>query len=113
MVYYCLYTATTGDLLDTEPIMFHIIDVVIPKIRADWEYVAYSMRYSIPEVKAFAKDSSNSKQSCMNLFIDWLSTPHDVNPKTWHTLLDRIKAIHSLRVVAEDIEKEIIERLTS
>ena len=93
--------------MDTKPNMWRIIDIAIPKIKAKWKYVAYSMGYSIPAVSAFEKDSRDSEQSCLNLFEDWLSTQNGVTPKTWCTLLDRIKAVDGLQTAAEDIEKRI------
>ena len=111
-MYDCLYTAT-HDVLDTEPNMWDIISIVIPGINAKWNYVAYSMQYSISAVDAFAKNSSNTGESCLNLFKDWLSTPHGVAPKTWRTLLDRIKAVDGLQAEAEKIKREIIKKLTT
>ena len=110
MVHYFLYAAT-HDLLDKKPDVWNIISIVIPKIKAKWEYVAYSMQYSISAVDAFKKDDCG--ESCLNLFKDWLKTPHGITPTTWHTLLNRIKAVDGLQAEAEDIERELIEKLTS
>ena len=107
----CTLTAT-HHLLDTKPEMWHIISIVIPEIKAKWEYVAFSMQYSIPAVEAFKKDSSDCGGSCFNLFKDWLSTSHGVTPKTWRTLLNRIKDVDGLQFVVQDIERKIIEKLT-
>ena len=104
-----MYTATHY-VLDTEPEMWHIVSIVIPRIKVKWEYVAYSMQYSISAVNAFSKDS---EESCLNLFKDWLSTSHGVTPKTWRTLLDRIKDVDDLQAEAQNIEKKIIKKLTS
>ena len=68
--------------MDTQPEIWDLIDIVIPKINAKWDYVAYSMKYGIPAVNAFEKDSHDSKQSCLNLFKDWLSTENGITPKT-------------------------------
>ena len=100
----------THDVLDTKPNMWDIISIVIPRIKAKWEYVAYSMQYSISAIDAFASDSG---ESCLNLFKDWLSTSHGVTPKTWRTLLDRIKDVDGLQAEAQNIEKKIIEKLTA
>ena len=94
--------------MDTKPDMWHIISIAIPRIKAKWDYVAYSMGYGIPAVSAFEKDSRDSEQSCLNLFKDWLCTQNGVTPKTWRTLLDRIKAVDGLQTAAEDIEKEFL-----
>ena len=109
---FCLCIAT-HDVLDTEPNMWHIISIVIPRIKAKWEYVAYSMQYSIPAVDEFAKDSHDSEQNCLNLFKNWLNTPNGVFPKTWCTLLVRIKAVDGLKAEADDIEREIMKELAT
>ena len=70
------------------------------------------MQYRVSAVDAFAKNSSKTGESCLNLFEDWLSTPHGVAPKTWRTLLDRIKAVDGLQAEAEKI-KRIVEKLTA
>ena len=93
--------------------MWDIISIVIPRIKAKWDYVAYSMKYSISAVNAFKKDSSDSGQSCLNVFEDWLSTPNGITPKTWHTLLDRLKAVDGLQAEAEDIERKAMKILAS
>ena len=104
--------AATHDLLDTKPEMWHIISIVIPEIKAKWEYVAFSMQYSILAVDAFKKDSSDCGGSCFNLFKDWLSTSQGVTPKTWRTLLNRVKDVDDLQFVVKDIEQKIIKELT-
>ena len=93
--------------------MWDIISIVIPKIKAKWDYVAYSMKYSITAVNAFEKDSTDSEQSCLKVFKDWLSTPNGITPKTWLTLLDRIKAVDGLQAEAEDIERKAMAKLAS
>ena len=93
--------------MDTQPEIWDLLDIVVPLINAKWDHVAYSMKYGIPAVNAFEKDSLDSKQRCLNLFKDWLSTENGITPKTWRTLLDRIKAVDGLHAAAEDIEKRI------
>ena len=101
------YLHIANDVMDTKPDMWHIIDIAIPRIKAKWNYMAYSMGYGILAVNAFERDSRDSEQSCLNLFEDWLSTQNGVTPKTWRKLLDRIKAVDGLQTAAEDIEKII------
>ena len=88
-----------------KPDMWSLIKIVIPKIQAEWEDVAYSMQYDVAAVKAFRKDCDDCKRCCRKLFEDWLDSSHGVTPKTWSKLIERIKDVDSLK--AEDIEKEL------
>ena len=102
-----------SDKLDEEmyynekPKMWDLIKIVIPKIQAEWEYVAYSLQYDVPDVKAFKKDCYDCNKCCQKLFEDWLDSSHGVMPKTWSKLLERIKAVDSLKAASEAIEKEL------
>ena len=88
-----------------KPEMCDLITIVIPKIQAEWEDVAFSMRYDVAAVKAFKEDCHDCKKCCRKLFEDWLDSSRGVTPKTWSKLLGRIKAVNSLK--AEDIVKEL------
>ena len=88
--------------------MVDIIEIVIPKIQAEWEYVAYALRYQIPTVKAIkAKCNDNPKKCCKELFEDWLSTNHGASPKTWSTLLDKLKKVEDLAAARDEIMEEL------
>ena len=88
--------------------MGDINKIVIPKIQAEWEYVAYALRYQIPTVKAIkAKCNDNPKKCCKELFEDWLSTDHGAGPKTWSTLLDKLKEVEDLAAATNDIMNEL------
>ena len=89
--------------------MWEITKIVIPKIMADWESLAYCMRYTPQEVEAFRRDSQDLKQCCKNMFVNWLSTAHGPTPKTYQTLLKHIKKIDNLTTASEEIEKELIK----
>ena len=92
----------------TEPDMWTLIKIVVPKIKAEWELVAFSMNYDLYTVKAIREDYQNEKECCKRLFEDWLSSSRGVKPKTWNVLLGRIKHVPSLRMAAESIEKQLI-----
>ena len=92
--------------------MWDLIKIVIPKIKADWEYLAYSLKYDIPTVKAIERDCRDSGHCCKTLFEDWLSTDHGATPKTWHTLLQSIEEVESLLAAADDIKKELSRKFT-
>ena len=88
--------------------MWELINIVIPKIKAKWEDVAYCMRYKVHEVKAIATESHDLKERCMKLFTNWLTTSHSPTPKTWQTLLDHLKRVDELTTAVVQIEKELI-----
>ena len=89
--------------------MFELTENVIPKIKSEWERLAYCMRYTPEEVNGFKKDAQDSAECCKNLLVNWISTDHGPEPKTYQTLLKRIKKIKSLAAASEAVEKELIE----
>ena len=89
--------------------MFELTEIVIPKIKAEWERLAYRMRYTTQEVKAFKRDSQDSAECCTNLLDDWISTGHIPIPKTYQTLLKYIRKIDKLTTASETVEKELIK----
>ena len=90
-----------------KPDMWNLIKIVISKIQADWEDVAYSMEYDVATVKAFKEDGHDGKKCCRKLFEDWLDSSHGTTPKTWSKLLERIKEVDSLHTASENIVKEL------
>ena len=88
--------------------MFELTEIVIPKIKDEWERLAYCMRYTTPDIKGFKKDAQDSAECCRNLLDDWISTGHGPKPKTYQTLLKRIKKINNLAAASEAVEKELI-----
>ena len=94
-------------ILDAQ--MFELIEYVAPKMMAEWESLAFCMRYTTTEVAAFKKDTKDLKECCRNLFDNWLTTSHGPKPKTYQTLLKHIKKIDNLKAASEAIEKRLIE----
>ena len=89
--------------------MFELTEIVAPKIMAEWESLAFCMRYTPADVAAFSKDAKNSRECCRNLFNNWVTTDHGPKPKTYQTLLKHIKKINNLKAASEAIEKDLIE----
>ena len=87
--------------------MADINKIVIPRIQAEWQNVAYALCYRIAEVKAIRTDNKTSKMCCLELFEDWLSTNHGVGPKTWSTLLDKLNEVKDLTVARNEIMSEL------
>ena len=101
--------ATCVAILLIEAKMHELIKCVIPKILAEWETVAFSMRYDPNDVQAFKKDAHDANECCKKLFINWITTGHGPTPKTYQTLLDHIKEIDNLKSASEAIEKDLIK----
>ena len=89
--------------------MHELMQIVAPKMMAEWESLAYCMRYTPADVAAFSKDGKNLKECCRNLFNNWVTTGHDPKPKTYEILLKYIKKIDNLYAASEEIEKDLIE----
>jgi len=90
--------------------MWNLIKIVIPKIKAEWEDVAYCMGYNVNFVVATKEDFGNSDKQCKHIFTDWLRTSHGPVLKTWQILLSRLKDVENLNAAVESIEKELIEQ---
>ena len=89
--------------------VWKLIKIVVPKVMAQWKYLAFCMTYKIEEVNAFRKDSQDVKECCEKLFENWLTTGHNPVPKTYKTLLNHIKEVDTLTAVSVEIEKELLE----
>ena len=61
--------------------MWNLIDIVIPRIQADWEDLAYPMQYDVHTVKTIAKDAGDSRKCCRRLLEDWITMSNSVAPK--------------------------------
>ena len=92
--------------------MENINKIVIPRIQAEWEDVAHALDYEIAKVNSIKTKHNNiPKRCCRDLFIDWLSTDRGASPKTWLTLLEKLKEIDDLSSATNDIINKI-EKLT-
>ena len=87
-----------------------INSIVIPRIQAEWEDVAYALRYEIPTVSAIKANNNNTKKCCKELFIDWLSTDHGVHPKTWSTLIEKLDEVEDLAAATNEIKSELAKK---
>ena len=63
--------------------MHELNKIVIPKIMAQWEDLAFCMRYKPKEVESFRADSHDVKQCCKKLLINWITTDHGPKPKLY------------------------------
>ena len=111
---YFLYVSVNyfsgSSILSQEPQMMDLNRYVVPKIAAEWEDVAYALRFKIPTVNSInQKNYSNPKKCCKELFKVWLSTDQGVSPKTWATLLNKLKQVEELTATVEYISQELLQ----
>ena len=90
-----------------EPIMWDLIEIVIPKVKAEWTDVAYCMQYDPADVNGIENDFPNSAKRCKKLFENWLATSKGITPKTWRTLLKCIGKVDELSAAAEEIDAKL------
>lgn len=93
----------------TEVQMHELNKIVIPKIKAEWEDLAYCMRYEPKDVESFRADSQDVKQRCKKLLFNWITTDHGPKPKNYQTLLNHIEEVDDLVNESEVIKKELIK----
>ena len=92
------------------PKMGDLFRIVIPRISAHWEEVAYALYYDINIVDNIETNcSGNTKKCCQNLLKDWLKTDHgkQAGPKTWSTLLDALKRVDDLTASRDNIIQDL------
>ena len=51
-----------------EPEMWDLISIVIPKVKAYWMDLAYSMGYGIYDIPVWENDGKDSRDRCYRLF---------------------------------------------
>ena len=84
--------------------------IVVPKVSAEWEDIAYALQYDIPTVEKITENNKgNPTKCCKELFKNWLVTGNGAKPKIWQTLLDKLKEIEELHGVTEDITEKLIQ----
>ena len=88
--------------------MKHIINIVIPLLKAQWEDVAYNLDYESPTIDGIKESCHvDPKKCCQKLFKDWLDTNHGIKPKTWSTLLNAIVENEDFTKATEDILEKL------
>ena len=87
--------------------MIDLLNIVVPKIMTEWEYIAYALYYDHVTIKAIKeKERENPKKCCKEFFSDWLTTNNGAKagPKVWSTLLNALKKV-------KDISADIVESI--
>ena len=86
--------------------MCDLNEFVIPKIQAEWEDVAFALRYKNHAVRTIkVKHREDPRKCCREVLQDWLTAKNGRSPKTWSTLLDALRKVNELASVTREIEK--------
>ena len=96
----------------TGPTAKHLLDVVVPRVAADWDKVADQLEFDISTIRIIQrKYRDDPEECCHQLLKEWVTTDKGVGPKNWATLLAALKKIRQLISVTEQIEDDL-RRLT-
>ena len=88
-----------------------MVKIVIPKVAAHWETLAYFLQFEVPQVDIIREKFSNDPEKCCReVFIRWLNSKEGIKAKTWETLLNTLKEITELTAATEQIEKKLKQR---
>ena len=91
--------------------MHELNKIVIPRIMANWDNLAYCMRYEPSDVEGFKANSRDLKECCKKFLLNWITTNHDPKPKTYQALLNYIDEVDDLTAASEAIKKELIQSM--
>ena len=83
--------------------------IVVSEVAAKWEDIAYALRYKILTVELIKSNHKDNINCCKELFKDWLTTDNGAKPKTWETMLNKLKEIKELHAVTESITEKLIQ----
>lgn len=85
--------------------MKNLVTIVVPRIAAEWNTVAYYMDFEIAEIKTIReKCREDPEKCCTELLERWLQMKSDRN---WATLLSVFKQVRNLTAVTEQIENDL------
>ena len=88
--------------------MKHLINIVVPRVAAYWNDVAFNLDFNISTVQIISRKFLNDPVSCCKeLFEQWLNSSEGTQPKIWSTLLTSLKQMKHLRAATEEIEREL------
>ena len=95
-------------LTHIEPEIPDLIKFVIPKITADWETVAYFLKFKPARVKMIKEECLNNQEKCCReVFIHWLDSKEGAYPKTWEKLIETLSNITELAAATEKIKEHL------
>jgi len=84
--------------------MCDLVLIVVPKIKAEWEDLAYALHFEALKVDAIKENGHHDpKKCCRELLKVWINTELGIAPKTWSMLLEKIKRVEELASAANEI----------
>jgi len=94
-------------MLFKDPKMGDLVRIMIPKISAHWEKVAYALYFDPPDVEAkVEKCPKDPWKCCQQVFVEWLHKGRGTISKTWSVLLGALKEVDLVKA-AEDIAEKL------
>lgn len=85
--------------------MKDLVAIVVPRISAEWNTVAYYMDFKIAEIKIIReKCREDPEKCCIELLERWLQVKSDRN---WEMLLNVFNQVRNLTAVSEQIENDL------
>ena len=84
--------------------MRELIQLVVPKIAADWQTLAYHL-VDDSEVRIIEKRNPNDPEKCcQDLFVCWLASNKDAK---WMELLNALRNIKKFTSATEEISQQL------
>ena len=74
---------------------------VVEQVQADWDDLAYALRFQSATVKAIKKDADDVKERCTDVLSRWLAGEGERGPRTWATLLEALKDMGKTELARE------------
>ena len=60
---------------------------IIETVAAEWKDLAKTLGFNDSRIKIIDKDCRESEEACREMFTRWLRREHDLQPPTWHSLI--------------------------
>ena len=93
--------------------MKHLLDIVVPRVAADWDKVAEQLDFNNSTIRIVQRRCGNDPEECCHQILrEWVTTDKGAGPKNWATLLAALKKIRQLRSVTEQIEDYLTQLRT-
>ena len=85
--------------------MRDLVTIVVPRIAAEWNVVAYCMNFEIFEIKIIReKCRGDPEKCCIELLERWLQAN---SCRTWEMLLAMFKQVRNFTTITEIIENDL------
>ena len=82
---------------------------VIETVAAEWEVLAYTLRFDEPRIKIINREFwRQPEEACIGMFTRWLNGEHDLEPPTWHSLIQCLERAVKFEGLAYELKKVIM-----